>query len=128
MASNDRSIVHTVTGDFMDSIRENFFAAVEPDPEPAPGLSAENVPLDQWAEKRAELGLGGHNSNFIGIDDQISASGMPDWRTPVVEEAQFSAMDEYAAQRKELGVRDASAVFGASPVQPRVNASPWSVT
>ena len=113
------------TKEWWTAIRQTaFFAAAEqsePEPEPVDPAAIE---LAEWGARRGELGLGGYDSDFIGIDN---GGGLPDWRTPVVEEVQFSAMDKYAAQRKELGVRDASAEFGASPAQPRVNRSSWSV-
>jgi hypothetical protein len=121
----------TVSGAYWSGIREHFFTAAEPEPEPEPGMSAEDLDdmgLDEYGERREALGI--HtpaNSDFFGTDNDQAASAMPDWRHPTYEEVVISAMDEYAAQRKELGVRDASAVFGASPAQPRVNASPWSI-
>jgi hypothetical protein len=73
------------------------------------------------------MGLGGYDSDFVGIDGG-RASGMPDWRHPTMPEAVvISPMDEYSAHRKELGVRDASDVFGAAPATPRTHSSPYSI-
>ena len=118
---------HTVTGDFMDSIRAHFTAA-EAAAEPA-GPSAEDVPLSDWAANRAALGIRHQDSDFLGISsNDDDGSGFPSWRTPVVEQVEFTEMDEFSAQRRELGIKkDASDFFGVAPRTPRSNASPWSV-
>jgi hypothetical protein len=119
----------TPSGDFMNVIRQHFAAEAAAAEAAAASAApdAATIEMSAWAENRAALGLGGHDDSgdFIGVD-QDQASGLPDWRRPVsFEEVIISEMDEYAAQRKELGVRDASAVFGAAPATPRVNVSPW---
>lgn len=119
------TIQHTVTGDFFDGIRAAFFTDAEPEAEPV--VTADDIPLDAWATRRGELGLGGKDTDFIGIDDEVSASGMPDWRHPAYEEVVISAMDHYADEREELGIKTASAVFGAAPAQPRTHSSPYSI-
>ncbi len=114
----------TGSGDWWTRLRTTAFfaAAAQAEPEPTAVDPAE-VELADWAERRAELGLGGYDSDFVGIDD---GGGLPDWRRPQhYEEPEPTELQQYAAQRKKLGVKDASAVFGASQPQPRRNASPW---
>lgn len=128
------STQHTVTGDFFDGIRTAFFTdAAEPGPEPefAPGITAADIDdmgLDEFGERRASMGIRHQAGDFIGLStDDDDGSGFPDYRRPAFEEVVISAMDEYSAQRKELGVRDASVIFGASPAQPRTHSSPYSI-
>ena len=67
----------------------SFFAYAEPEPEP---LSADDIPLDQWAEHRSEFGLG--DSDWI--DQGEDRSGMPSWQHPVQpEQPEQSALDQY---------------------------------
>ena len=92
--------------------------------EPEPALTAEDIELADWAEKRTALGLGRYDSDFVGIagGDQ---SGMPDWRHPTMpEEVVISAMDEARADRPAASV-NSSDFFGVQAVNPRSAASPW---
>jgi hypothetical protein len=102
-------------------------APAEPPVEPE-GLSAEDVPLSEWSDNRAALGIRHQDSDFIGLSsDDDDGSGFPSWRTPVVEQVEFTEMDEYAEPRQASGVLDASDFFGVPQREPRSNASPWSV-
>ena len=120
MASNTQ---HTVTGDFFDGIRAAFFTDAAEPADAEPEITAEDVPLSEWADNRAALGLGGHDTgDFVNLGpDQ---SGLPDWRTPVVEQVEFSAVDEYEEERRHAGVPDLND-FGLPARAQRVNASPW---
>lgn len=122
--------MHTVTGDFMDSIRENFFAAVEPEPEAAPGLSAEDIDdmsLDEFGERREVIGIRHQASDFIGLSETDDGSGFPSWRHPTYEEVVISPMDTWREERTAAGVPNLND-FGLPARPQRVNASPWSVT
>jgi hypothetical protein len=126
------STKHTVTGDFFDTIRQSFddAAAAEAAAEPA-APSAEDInglSLDDYAGQREQLGIRHQASDFIGLSETDDRSGFPSWRTQQPEQIEFTEMDHYAEERTAAGIKTASAVFGAAPAQPRVNASPWSVT
>jgi hypothetical protein len=115
-----------------DLIRARYDAAAgtEPAPEAAPGPTAEDISglkLADFGEQREQLGIRHQASDFIGLGSGDDGSGMPDWRRPRYEEVVISPMDQYAGERTAAGIKTASAVFGAEPAQPRVNASPWSV-
>jgi hypothetical protein len=118
-----------------DLIRASFDAAAGTEPEaelPAglTGPSTEDISglkLADFGEQREQLGIRHQESDFLGISADDDRSGFPSWRTPVVEQVEFTEMDHYAEERAVAGIRDASDIFGAEPAQPRVNASPWSV-
>jgi hypothetical protein len=125
----------TESGAWWETARAAFFTdAAEPEPEPepefAPGITAadlDDMSLEEYGERRAAIGFR-QPSGFLGVDEDQTAAGFPDYRAPQpVMEREPTELEKYSAQRRELGVRDASAVFGASPAQPRVNASPWQV-
>jgi hypothetical protein len=114
--------------DWWTSIRTTAFFAAGEQAEAAPeAVDPAAIELTDWGQRRAEMGLGGFDSDFIGIDD---GAGLPDWRQRPIEqpEAEQTALGQYAAtERAAAGIKTASAVFGASQPQPRRNPSPWSV-
>ena len=119
---------------FWETVREQFadgfnLGAVESEPEPTAPTAEDIAALsaDDYSAQREALGIRQASTDILGLStNDDSGSGFPSWTQPppaMVPEA--SELEAYASQRKELGVRDASSVFGASPAQPRVNASPW---
>lgn len=114
--------------DWWTNIRSTaFFAAAEAEAE-AETVDPAAIELAEWAEHRAELGLGSHDTgDWVGLGED--RSGLPDWRQPVEQpEPQLSAMDEYAGgERAAAGIKTASDVFGVSPPRPRTHSSPYSI-
>jgi hypothetical protein len=87
--------------------------AFPPLQEPEPTLSAEAIELSNWSENRGALGIP-DNGEFIGVSR---------WQRPMhYDYHETTPMEEYAAQREKLGVREAPQ---ASAGNPRVNAHPF---
>jgi hypothetical protein len=97
-----------------DSFWEKASKALAADTDPEPErISPEDVELANWAERRGELGIR-DNGEFIGISP---------WQRPVryVHHEQ-TELDQYAAEREKLGIREAPQ---SSAGNPRRNFSPY---
>lgn len=102
----------------IDAFNAEASAAAEPPAPAEPDVS--QLSLDEFGEQRAALGI--KSAEFIGLGpDQ---SGLPDWRTPVVEQVEITEMDEYGESRKASGIPDLND-FGLPTRTLRNNASPW---
>lgn len=108
------------------TVREHFFATAEPEPEP--GLTAGDIDalsVDDFAGQREALGIRHQAGDFIGLSsNDDSGSGFPDYRTPVVEQVEFTEMDAWREERTAAGVPNLND-FGLPARNPRSNASPW---
>jgi hypothetical protein len=114
----------TIIGPRMSASTEP--APAEPPAEPE-GLSAEDVPLSEWADNRAAFGVRHQDSDFLGISADDDRSGFPSWRTPVVEQVEFTEMDHYVEERAAAGIKDTTVLSGATPATPRTHSSPYSI-
>jgi hypothetical protein len=111
-----------------DAIRKSFDAAAGTEPEAPPaGPTAESIDalsLDDYAGQREQLGIRHQESDFLGISADDDRSGFPSWRTPVVEQVEFTEMDTWREERTAAGVPDLND-FDLPTRTQRVNASSW---
>jgi hypothetical protein len=97
----------------------------EAEPEPVDPAA---IGLSEWGQHREQLGLGGFDSDFIGIDGN-QAADWPDWRhLPEQPEPEQTEMAQYVAtERAAAGIKGrTSSVLGCPAPQPRSHTSPWS--
>jgi hypothetical protein len=111
--------------DWWTGIRAHFAAAALAAEAVAPQLTADDVPMDQWAENREALGIHHQSGDIIGLSETDDRSGFPSWREhrDQAEVPEPTAMDEYAATRTAY---TSSSVFGCPAPTPRRNTSPWT--
>jgi hypothetical protein len=77
----------------------------EPEPEP-PALTADDIELSNWEAHRGELGIR-DNSDFIGVAR---------WQRPQhYVHHEETELEKYAAQRAQLGVREAPQASAGNP-------------
>jgi hypothetical protein len=122
----------TTSPDWWTTVRAAFFTDAEIEPEPEPGLSAEDIDdmgLDEFGEKRAAMGIRHQAGDFIGLSsNDDDGSGFPSWReTPVHEQVEPTDLDRHIEAREAAGIKTASAVFGVNAAQPRSHSSPYSI-
>jgi hypothetical protein len=98
------------TGNFWSRAMQSQPQSQEHEP---PAITADDVDLADWAERRGELGIR-DNGEFIGVNA---------WKRPTrYIHHEETELEKYAAQRRELGIKDAPQ---SSVDNPRKNAHPF---
>lgn len=83
---------------------------------------ASETDLSNWAEQRQRLGLR-DCGDFVGIAPRDVLAEARE-RASIVQRHQPTEMDSHEASRAANGIKQASDVFGCSPISPRSNPSP----
>jgi len=97
-----------------DSFWEKASKALAADTDPEPErISPEDIALGEWEEHRGELGIR-DNGEFIGVSRRQ--------RPTRYVHHEITPLEEYAAEREKLGIREAPQ---SSAGNPRRNFSPY---
>ena len=119
------------TPDPPDDDRRSYFTRILQDfTFTAPELTPAELPNEQqedeaYSDYRARM-------NMLNVGDVFGASydgaGLPDWRNPVHPVSpEITPMENYAAERQQLGIRNSTSVAGFEGANPRSHNSPYEL-